>query len=291
MNAIITAATGYTESDIKVFLESVKKNCPDVKLFLIIYKKDSVNIENLRDKYQFIEPICVREKITKRFGRIFAWAAQLLKRVDHEKLPLPLKILGTYSLHIIVERYYIGSKILKEHSGTFSNILLTDCRDVVIQKDPFELINSELISGIESKVIKDESINSNWIRSIYGETVLNHIQSNRIVCAGVTLGPATLVQKYLDDICDEMWVNLPQVIRLRIGGDQAVHNYMIHEKKIPIKLADNHGRILATIGFEADSISIDSTSNLVKVNEIAPAIIHQYDRHPDLAVFFKKKYS
>ena len=44
MNAIITAATGYSEADLQPFLRSVDRACPGTKVFLIAYNRDHVEI-------------------------------------------------------------------------------------------------------------------------------------------------------------------------------------------------------------------------------------------------------
>jgi hypothetical protein len=55
MNAIITAATGYSEADLQPFLRSVDRACPDSTIFLIVYKRDLPQVEALRGQLPFVD--------------------------------------------------------------------------------------------------------------------------------------------------------------------------------------------------------------------------------------------
>lgn len=291
MNAIITAATGYRDKDLTIFLRSVERHCENVKVLLIAFQQDKAHIENLKNQYPFLEPIYVRKKITKRFRRVYVWVAALLANRKYSQVPPLLQRIGTYSLHIVVERFYIMSKVLKRYANVFSNVLLTDCRDVVLQKNPFDLIHDNLVTGLESKMLADDPLNCYWISCLYGETAFERLRNHRIICAGVTLGPAQAIQKYLDDLCNEMWNHLPQVTQLQFGPDQAAHNYLIYEKQIPCTLVDNQSGFIVTVNLEnSDDHFTSSTNGLLQINGVVPAIVHQYDRHPDLVHFFQEKY-
>ena len=297
MNAIITAATGYDEADLQIFLWSVAKNCKDTTVFLIVYYRDRNSIEKLRDKYPFIKPVYIGVSIRKQFARLanyrtrpaFTWLARQLNKREYSATISPLRLIGLLAVRIVHERFFIALRILKSHPNIFSNVLLTDCRDVVIQKDPFSLLDGKLISGLETKIIRNEPDNSMWIKAAYGQDVLNKFLDKPIVCAGVTLGPAEKIEDYLTELCDEMWRHLPQMIFESVGYDQSAHIYLIHEDKIKLSLTTNQqGFIASLVAENPDNLTIDLASRLVKVHKKYPAIIHQYDRHPNLLNFFKK---
>jgi len=291
MNAIMTAATGYTEKDLTVFLRSVEQHCKNVAVFLIVFQEDYQEIEKLRQKYPFIKPVYVPRRSVKRFRRVYVWIAHLLKRMDYSQLPPLLQNLGSYPLHVVVERFLKMSELLRDSDNDFENVLLTDCRDVVLQKDPFELVNDKLVSGLEIEKIGNNSLNSYWVSSIYGEKFFNDVKDRKIICVGVILGPAREVQKYLDLFCSEVWKHLPEVIKVEFGPDTAVHDYIIYTDLMESHLVDNHSGFIATIGLEgSDQISKDRVNRSIQVEGVTPAIIHQYDRHSDLLEFFKEKY-
>jgi hypothetical protein len=299
MNAIITAATGYSENDLNPFLNSIQQNCRETKVFLICYKEDSELIKNLKRKYQFIKPISIRKKKPITGDSLWEKLHRKYVRLSHHILsksnfkfinPLfPLfESIGKSSLHIAVERYFIALQVVRKYGRSCSNILLTDSRDVVLQSNPFNSIDGRLITGLEKKKIKDCQYNSEWIELLYGEKVLRKMSEQQIVCSGVILGTVEKVEQYLSEMCDKMWSILPKIAPTYY--DQGIHNHLCYESKLPIHLTDNREGLIATLGYEQDVLK-DSASGLVQVGDLYPAIVHQYDRHPDLQTFFKKKYA
>ena len=288
MNAIITAATGYSEADLQPFLRSVDRACPDTKVFLIAYNCDHVEIGGLRSKYSFIEPVYVPRKFN-RGGRVYRSFARHFIQDDYFACGSGWRSVGRYLLHIALERYFLALEILRIHRNSFGNVLLTDSRDVVLQHDPFTQIGDKLISGIEEQTIGDCSINTDWITHLYGTDVHKNMSDRRIVCSGVTLGPADPMEAYLVEMCREIWKCLPK-LALIAQYDQGIHNYLIHTGRINLHLTDNRTGIIATLHYENPSnIQTDATAGVVTVQGKAPAIIHQYDRHRNLVAFVKER--
>lgn len=286
MNAIITAATGYSEADLQPFLRSVDRACPESKLFLIVYKRDLARVETLRSKFPFVEPVYVRRKLN-RGGKIYRWIARHFIDEDYLKCGMFWRSLGRYSLHIMLDRFFLALELVQAHRNLFANVLLTDSRDVVFQRNPFARIGQGLVSGLEEKTIGDCSVNSDWITQVYGTDVHNTLSKRRIVCAGVTLGPVREVERYLVAMCGEIWRRLSKVA-LIAQYDQGIHNYLIYSGRINLDLTDNRAGIIATLHYENPSnIQIDYTAGMVKVQGRAPAMIHQYDRHRKLAAFVR----
>jgi len=292
MDAIITAAIGYAESELQLFLESIKRNCNGTKVFLIVLKQDGGKISRLQNKYSFIEPVYVPKKYVKQKLLTFhVWIAHFLSRVSYLDTNSFLKKIERYLLHIVIKRFFIALDIVRNHRNSLTSVMLTDCRDVFIQKNPFELIDQHLISGLEPKKIKDEPLTSRWIANIYGEDILSRFSDKRVVCAGVTLGPVGEVEKYLTRMCSEIWKYLPQVTELKWGSDQGIHNYLIYEKEILCDLTDNQEGLIATLSLEdPSSLFKDTCSGLIQVDGNYPNIVHQYDRHPDLVNFLKQQF-
>jgi hypothetical protein len=295
MNAIITAATGYTEADIRIFLWSVAKNCKNTTVFLIVYDRDRQSIEKICAKYPFVSPVYIDASIRKQFARLanyrtrpaYTWLAQQLSKSRYSSMFAPLRSIGQLAVRIVHERFFIALQVLKAHPNIFENVLLTDCRDVVIQQDPFRLVDEQLMSGIEPEIIKNERYTSKWIEAAYGRDVLDRIAERPVVCAGVTLGTAAKIEDYLTALCDEMWRHLSQMIFQDFGYDQAAHIYLIFEKELELELTSNQQGIITTVSLEdVTRLEIDYRQELVKVGNRYPAVIHQYDRHPKLLSFF-----
>jgi hypothetical protein len=296
MNAIITAATGYSASDLHIFLWSVAKNCKNTTVFLIAYRRDRESIERLQDKYPFIQPIYIGSLIRQQIARLANyrtssycyWLAHRLSRREYSFVASPLETIGRLALRIPQERFFIALQLVRAYRDSFSKVLLTDSRDVVIQRDPFQFIDEDLVSSLEPETIGKERYTSKWIEAIYGREILHRMLSSQVVCSGVTFGRIKEVENYLSEMCKEMWRLLPKIIFAE-GCDQAFHDYLIFDKQIAPALTDNQRGLIATVSLEnPNNFTIDFTGGMVKVHDKYPAIIHQYDRHPDLLSFFKE---
>jgi hypothetical protein len=301
MDAIITAATGYTEIDLQPFLCSVQRNCRNAKVFLIVYEGDRAHTEKLKRKYCFVEPIYIkkngtisgnttRKRLLRTYLRLYHyWTAYLLSTKNFSSITPKLELLGRSLLHIAIERYFIALRIVRELGDSFEKVLLTDSRDVVIQKDPFSLISEKtLISGLEEVTVRNESLNSKWIRQIYGKSTLDKMLDWQVVCSGVTLGTVEEVEKYLSVMCHKVWERLPKSTFQTF--DQGFHNHLCFEKDIPIQLTNNRQGLIATLSFEKSMFN-DLTNRLVQVHGECPAIVHQYDRYPEMQDFLKGIYA
>jgi hypothetical protein len=66
-----------------------------------------------------------------------------------------------------------------------------------------------------------------------------------------------------------------------IGLDQAVHNYVLHEERVPgARLPPNGAGVVSTLGIVPEA----------RVGKLLSApILHQYDRHRDLAAALLKR--
>ena len=288
MNAIITAATGYTEADLQPFLKSVGRVCPDTNVFLIAYRTDASHIDRLRRQYSFIEPVYVPRKFN-RGGKVYRWFARYFINQDYSRCRWPARSVGRYSLNIMLERFFFALEVVQARRVSFANVLLTDSRDVVLQHNPFERVRRNLISGIEERKIRDCSMNSSWIRHVYGTSVYSDLADRRIVCCGVTLGPISEVEAYLQAMSREIWRRLPKVA-LIAQYDQGIHNYLIHTGRIKPELTDNQSGVIASLHYESpENIQTDPVKGLITVRGEAPAIVHQYDRHRKLVEFVRER--
>jgi len=288
MNAIITAATGYTAADLEPFLRSVSHACPETKVFLIVYKRDLSRVEKLRNTYSFIQPVYVRRKLN-RGGKVYRWLAREFIHQDYFTSGLLWKTVGRYSLDIMLDRYFLALELVQAHRDEFRNVLLSDSRDVIFQDNPFNRIGCKLVSGLEEKTISECSLNSAWITDLYGTEVHSNLSNRRIVCAGITLGPISEVERYLVGMCREIWRCLPKVA-LIAQYDQGIHNYLIYSGRVTVELTDNRTGLIATLHHEIPcNIETDAEAGVVAVRGRQPAIIHQYDRHPSLADFVMRE--
>ena len=290
MNAIITAATGYSEADLQPFLCSVDRACPDSKVFLIAYKRHLGRLERLRRRFTFVQPVLVPYKFHTG-GSAYRWLARHFIDQDYVRCGSFWRTLGRYSLDIMLERFFLALEIVQAHRNALTYVLLADSRDVIFQRNPFEQIGSRLVSGLEEKIIGDCPRNSDWIIQVYGTDVHSRLSKRTVVCAGVTLGPVKKVEQYLMSMCGEIWRCLPKVAAIE-QYDQAIHNFLIYNGQVNLELTDNRSGMIATLHYESSSnIQIDPATGVAKVQGKAPAIIHQYDRHDNLLCFVQERFS
>lgn len=121
MNAIITAATGYTEANIRIFLLSIAKNCKNTTVFLIVYKHDRQSIEKLRETYSFVRPVYIDASIRKQFARLanyrtspyYYWLVHQLSKREYSYVVSPIEAIGRLALRILQERFFIALQIVK----------------------------------------------------------------------------------------------------------------------------------------------------------------------------------
>lgn len=213
-----------------------------------------------------------------RYGPVFPFVDQ-----PHADAPgwLPRPI------YIFNYRHFLYLDYLLKNAGRFRNVLLTDVKDVVFQKDPFEFQgDGRLCVAMESpKVpIGKCSYTSEWIVAGYGRDVLDQLRDEELSCAGTTFGSADAVLAYLRSM-------IGQVQAMRDAyhcADQAAHNLMLHSGALePVTRMYNFRAPVATVGTEQE-FRINARGELVNHDGSTVAIVHQYDRHPQLVRLFDR---
>jgi hypothetical protein len=178
-------------------------------------------------------------------------------------------------------RFLLFRQFLACNKDLYRNVMLTDTRDVLFQKDPFDFdIDDRLCVFLEdpSKTIGTCPFNSDWILKKYGRPELSRLYDREISCSGVTMGSSSQILSYLDALRDHL---LPPVAF--IGDDQGGHNYLIHNDLIgPLRIMRNMNGPVLTMGYMPyDSILFDDRGLVVDGSGGVINILHQYDRHPD----------
>jgi hypothetical protein len=184
-------------------------------------------------------------------------------------------------IHIYNFRHFLYYDYLLKHEGEFGKVLLTDVRDVIFQKAPFDFdMQDALYVAMESRtrVTSDCQYNTAWIRKGYGEEVFAEMSPHVISCAGTTLGPVARIKQYLETL-------LKEIITLRDAygcADQAVHNRLLQQGRLePVIRLYNDDSPVLTVGAEP-TYELDSSGYVLDGKGTRPTIVHQYDRHPTL---------
>src|SRR5439155_17357625 len=170
----------------------------------------------------------------------------------------------------------------------FGNVLVTDVRDVVFQKDPFDFPVADRIHvAMENPDIPIGECpwTSSWTREAYPLRMLEQLKDGELSCAGTTLAPVPLMKLYLRSMIDEF----ASMDNAHEHADQPAHNVLVHGGNLDpiVKLRNFEGPIL-TVGSEP-RYRLNAQGLLVNRDDSVVAIVHQYDRHPELRRLFAKK--
>ena len=136
-----------------------------------------------------------------------------------------------------------------------------------------------------------ESLNKKWLIHAYGENLYNTIKNQRIICIGTVWGT---IDKLIE-FSKVMWEKLDSKWSLRLKViEQAVANYIIYHDKMfddCLIKSENKNGLIMTIGLtKNENLYFDIDDNLVNGNGNIAAVIHQYDRKPQIIKKLMNKY-
>jgi hypothetical protein len=188
--------------------------------------------------------------------------------------------INVYSL-----RYLLAYCYLAEYGAQYHHVMLTDTRDVIFQKDPFDFsIDGKLCCFLEREgaSLGGEATNAEWMELAFGRSILEKFYAKPIVCSGVSIGPSDLVIDYLKKLIDLFLAAPGEGWQI----DQATHNYLIHDGQLAeIALHANNAGPVLTLGME-DSVLLDRFGSIINTRGDIPNVVHQYDRHWHVAKRF-----
>jgi hypothetical protein len=211
-----------------------------------------------------------------RYGRRFPFIAD-----PHPDAPKSMPD----PIHLFNYRHFFYYDYLLRRGAGFRNVLITDVKDVVFQKDPFDFsIEDALHVAMENPEIPIGacSWNRGWILAGYGAETLERAKDKLISCAGTTIGPVKLVERYLK-------LMLGQIAEMKDAyecADQAAHNLLLHDGALePVKRLRNFEGPILTVGTEP-VYRLNREKALVNRDGSIIAVVHQYDRHEELVRIF-----
>jgi len=256
-NLILGTAIGYTTDQMAVFVNSCRKF-------------------NNADVVMLVETDITEQK--------FNWLKQ--NNVDI--------IYGTFitslSGWINDKRYLKYIDFLLESGDKYDNIFLTDVRDVVFQGNIF----SNNLNGLHvffedsNETCGSEKWNYNILKIAYGENIANDLFNENILCSGTTVGNFKNILEYVWfqvkelEKCKAFNTNIDMTI------DQATHNFLLHTNMLD-HIKHENGDIVATLqNTSPEKIMI--RGDQLFVYDKLPAVVHQYDRYPELVEFFNRLY-
>lgn len=263
---ILGTAMGYNFEELKPFIFSLKNSGYKGDLCLFISKIDRKTYQKLKEYGIKMIPFQEEHPFTHKLT------------IPNELIPDNVSS-GKISVKYL--RYLLYYMFLLKYGNPKSKILLTDVRDVIFQRNPFDFNFNNLCSFIEDThiTIKASPFNSLRIQRHFGSVTLEKIGNNYPLCSGITFGHFSSIMDYLK----KMIYLFPTVDTVG-GGDQGLHNYLIYSGEIKnLKLFDHENGPVFTFGTKIiNSIHINKEGFIIKSNGDVYNIIHQYDRHPEL---------
>lgn len=257
MNLIIGGASGYNLNELSLFISSALLNTT-ADLAIIC---DSLNLE---------EQFCL-----KRFPRI--------KLLRIPKLNNPREF-ATLRYKAFLE--YLAS-INREN---YNMVLLSDCKDVYFQSDPFGDVNG-IIFASEPRTIENCPTNRDWIMNFFpnGDDFLRKHGSELIICCGTILGDFKSITKLLQIFTAELDMAIAKIGAIPFGLDQSMLIKLIYENRLNLKysISDPCSGFATTLHYHPET-PINMYGQIVDTSKTPVPVIHQIDRRPWLEKSYRE---
>jgi len=287
-NILISVAAGYREEQIRPFLASLQYYAPGTSLRLIVGKpnlefEDAVRAWFPTCSFHLLPPSPLRDLTMKR-----KWARSVFKRVARWSRSPGL----ASRLHKIdCVRHIAIRDLLKLWGLKQANLVLCDSRDLVFQGDPFAGDWPALWTCEEDKLMGDCRVNSFWFKRSFGEAALVKARGWTVVCAGVMGGQVEPLSRYLESstkIIEQLSPDMPLA-----DSDQGIHNYLVRERTdLGFTVLPNGCWLAANLGHtRPEDLNIRNGLAYVRNGTEAPAILHHYDRHPQLIAAVRSRWA
>ena len=207
---------------------------------------------------------------------------------SHSPPPERVRRLVTQFWNCMAARFFVYESYLRQMDGRFEKVMLTDVRDVVFQRDPFEFSMAGRLCAFQESLprIGDDYFNSQWIKDAFGRKVYERLCDCPVYCAGVTIGSASGVGDYLHTMTRYL------LSRVGLAGyDQGVHNYLIHTGRMEDVVCYRNwmGPVLTLGAVATSDIRMSADGILRNLDGEIANVIHQYDRQPTIAPHVLKR--
>jgi len=304
-NLILGTIKGYEFNQIKPFLISLKNSGYSGDICLLASEISPKTIEALHqygvnlyffNEFSFSLPLLCKKghwqfnkkipihrlfdlDIYRKFAR-FAFNIPTLFGDNKNKYLIQSRIAHRF-LFVMSSRYLLYYLYLSEYGKNYSKIMLTDVRDVLFQRNPFDFDFDDCLCCFledKGKTISECWVHTEWIGQGFGDSALREIGDRMISCAGTTIGTRDYIMLYLEAM-------IAYLLKLQYhpssGVDQGVHNYIIHKGLIKnVRFFENHyGPILTMMSVKENQLCFNNSGFLINEDGSVINVLHQYDRH------------
>ena len=166
-----------------------------------------------------------------------------------------------------------------------------------------------VFNGVESFPIRECGWNSGWIKDCFGDGVLSRVGAKGIICSGVSAATTDAALDYIRTMNDiimgqqDAQFPLDEELRGRFptcernGVDQGAHNVLVHSGALEHLHLRQWGQADGPVAnMQARQAKIDCTGEgddkqctVRNKAGVVVAVVHQYDRYPELQQYLFKK--
>lgn len=158
-------------------------------------------------------------------------------------------------------------------------VILADVLDVVFQRDPATLHPQDLSLYQEAMRIASCPYNMTWAERFTGQNDYRAWVHQPVICCGVILGPHKPVCRYLDWYDDLTRQRIDDGTFFVRGWDQILPTVYAYREREAEVFPFGH-RDCVHLGYAPpEAVTWDGQ---IRVNGVAPAIVHQYKHHPTI---------
>jgi hypothetical protein len=283
---ILGVVRRLTSKSLSPFVESLRSTCYSGDCVFFTTSTERATIDYLHDRGIQTIPFYY-PAIRNHQPLLYGWSLWklLLNRVKSRELRLRLSRL-VWDLFFV--RFLFARNFLSTHAQ-YSQIMLTDVRDVVFQRDPFAWIGDRkgvfCFEEMQGRTVGECKSNSRMVREVFGEDGWEQLQGFQISCAGVTFGTRVELIGYLERFLDLALGALS--LRPCSGSDQGIHNRIVHLENLEdLTLLDNEGPVFTMGCVPPELIRLNEMGEVINKHGDVYPVLHQYDRFPKLAKRF-----
>ncbi|MDR3400923.1 MAG: hypothetical protein P4L99_00365 [Chthoniobacter sp.] len=290
-NLILGQAYNYTFEQLAPFVISLRQTGYAGEVVLFVNRVDEETKRQLSAHQIQLREFHYRGPEVRNSAYV-AWP--YLRWLRHLPVPFAVKKAILRPLvNVPWVRMILYYDFLTNPQGRYGQVMLTDVRDVIFQADPFARETGPGLRAFledESMRIGNSQANIQWMTELFGKDVLERLGELPISCSGTTIGDAESVRNYLRAFIEAAFT--VRSTRLN-GGDQGIHNYLVHGALRPTTALLRNGEAeVLTMGYLAreGELAMNADGRLVDVGGRIFNVLHQYDRHPELADKIVQRY-
>ncbi len=298
--AIITFGTGYGFEAVYPFLRSCERAVPEADVFLYVGKNLRALREPCARRFPRVHLLPFRQSFSARgIAKVLRFLpavrpayARLLSFLSRGRATGWLADrYATGFVHFMVKRFFMIRRLLRRLPH--DQVMITDLRDVLLQRDPFQDLGPKSIrTGQEPLLVRESDINMIWMRETFPPEIVRTLEDRPVACAGVTVGSRAAMVQYVEELLLEVYRYLDRIQAL-LGSDQAIHIRLFYQalEGLDKELEETGSGRIATLQYGRLEQFEVAGERLENRSGRPLAVVHQYDRHPELARQLLRAYS